>query len=109
MRRINTKSFALCALLLTAACASTSKGRELQAAEAIIGANKSATTAVTWGIITPDEGQQVRDITLVAQASLKRAIDSRRAGLGTARDALLDAVFDAIEKVAVIMQKAESK
>ena len=101
----STKAFLLSALLVTAACASTPQGRELQAANAIEAANKSAKTALKFKIINPDEAQTVADITLAAETTLRRAVESRRADQDRAADALLDAVFEALVQVAEILEK----
>lgn len=108
-RAIDTTTFALCALVLTAACAATAKGRELQAAEAIIAANNSIKTAVTYGIVTPDEAQKALDISTSAERTLKRSVESRRIGQEDAARALLDAVFDALLEIAAILEKEKAK
>lgn len=105
-RAINITGLALAAMLVTA-CASTAKGRELQAAEAIIAANNSAKTALQFEIISPDDAQIIRFTTKAAETTLIRAVESRRAGQDKAADALLDAVFEALVKVSAMLEERQ--
>ena len=107
MRRQNIVAM-LVLIVAVAGCAATQQQRELQAATAIATANDTAAQALDFGIIKADEGEAIQAITRVATADLKRAIAARRAGIERSDwDAIMDIVFDALNRTAVILAGRE--
>lgn len=90
-------SWAILAVLALAACSSTTpKGRELAAATAIRTVDQSATAALDFGIITPDQGEKVLALRDAAEAALRRAVAARRAQNKEAWEVALDSMEAAL-------------
>lgn len=82
-------------VVLTAGCATTSQGREVQIARGIITTNQLAVQALDAGIITPGDGEAVQRLTRMATDDLRSATAARRAGKPKK---LADVLLDGAEK-----------
>jgi hypothetical protein len=92
-------------LLVVAACATTQRGKEIQAAAAIEGVNRGTVLALDNGIIQADEGEAVQVVTRTATSALKGAIAARKAGKAyEIWKAAIDAVYVGVKEAQRVLE-----
>lgn len=92
--------------LVLAACATSPRGKELQAAQALRTVNELTTTAVDLDVVGPDEAEAVLAVTRTARKYLQRSIAARRAGEPReVWEALLDSALDALAEAQALLAK----